>query len=123
MRAGDVIVAVGDEQITSYWDLVQAVQAHKPGSEVELTVIRERSEETLSAKLDESKGRAQYFGPGAFRQWKKFWPHGLPGPEMFEDLEEDLGDAAEDVRRELRRLKERLEDLERRLERLPRQRR
>ena len=41
LQQGDAITAVGDTEISNYQDLVEALAAHSPGDEVELTVMRD----------------------------------------------------------------------------------
>jgi S1-C subfamily serine protease len=50
---GDVIVAVGDEEIASMLDLQNAIRAHRPGDEISLTVLRDGREESVAVTLGE----------------------------------------------------------------------
>ncbi len=51
MQPGDIVVAIDDEPITSAEDLLAVLRGRDPGDEIELTVVRDDGEETLSATL------------------------------------------------------------------------
>ena len=59
MAGGDVITAVDGESITSIEELVNAVQAKEAGDEIELTILRDGKEETVTAELAIRPGAAQ----------------------------------------------------------------
>lgn len=50
---GDVITAIDGEQIEGFDDVIAAVDAHEPGHELELTVLRNGEEQTISVELGE----------------------------------------------------------------------
>lgn len=69
LRAGDVIVRVGEEAVEDPGDLMRAISRAEPG-DVELRIIRDGQERTLRADLPErgeaarhGSGNAFYFGP------------------------------------------------------------
>ena len=51
LEAGDVIVAIEDEEISSAADVGEVIAALEPGDEVELTIVREGRERTIRATL------------------------------------------------------------------------
>ena len=51
LRPGDVIVAVGDQTVSGAASLSRLVGDHAPGSQVELTVVRDGDERTVVATL------------------------------------------------------------------------
>jgi putative serine protease PepD len=51
IQAGDVIVAVDGEPITSNEDLGPAIAQHEPGDEIEVTIERGGDEQTLTAEV------------------------------------------------------------------------
>ena len=53
LQANDVIVRVGDHDITTSQDVVQAVRAYEPGDQVEVVVNRDGDELTLGVTLAE----------------------------------------------------------------------
>ena len=56
IRLGDVIVAVDDKAVDSSDDLFTALQDHKVGEIVTLTVIREGEKQDIKVTLDEGNG-------------------------------------------------------------------
>jgi len=56
VRAGDVIVKVGDEKITDRTDLSRAFR-QKAGSSIAVVVLREKREQTLTVKVPERRER------------------------------------------------------------------
>ena len=55
MRAGDIILRVGDRNVTSQLDIERALLGHKAGEVVAVTVTREGGEENLSLALAKAK--------------------------------------------------------------------
>ncbi|WP_103529362.1 S1C family serine protease [Streptomyces sp. SM12] len=53
LRAGDVIIAVAEEQVTDVVSLAEALASHQPGDTVEVTWERDDNEESAKVKLDE----------------------------------------------------------------------
>jgi serine protease Do len=56
VRSGDVIIEVNGKKVESASDVVRTVGFAKPGDETRLTVWRDRSRHTLTAKLGEQPG-------------------------------------------------------------------
>ncbi|MDQ2653669.1 MAG: trypsin-like peptidase domain-containing protein [Chloroflexota bacterium] len=56
IRAGDIIVAVGNDRITAQTTFTEVLFAHAPGETVPVTVIRNGREQTLQATLAERPG-------------------------------------------------------------------
>ena len=53
VRQGDIIVALGDDQVKNTGDLLGALRDYRPGDAVELAVVRDDDEQTLNATLGE----------------------------------------------------------------------
>ena len=53
VRQGDIIVALGDDQVENTGDLLGALRDYRPGDAVELAVVRDGDEQTLNATLGE----------------------------------------------------------------------
>ena len=53
LQPGDVIVSFGETEIESVEDLFAALREHAPGEEVDVVLVREGDEQTLSVTLDE----------------------------------------------------------------------
>ena len=72
MRAGDVIVGVGDESIEDTGDIGSALSDHDAGDEVSVQVIRNGSERTMKIKVARRpgpSGRRGALPPGTNREW------------------------------------------------------
>ena len=52
LRAGDVVLKVDDEVISSVDGLVATIRGYRPGEEVTLTVLRDGETLTMKATLD-----------------------------------------------------------------------
>ncbi len=53
VRRGDVITAIGGEEVASYGDLLGALRDYQPGDTVDLTIVRNGDERTLDVTLGE----------------------------------------------------------------------
>jgi serine protease Do len=53
VRQGDIIVALGNDQVENTGDLLGALRDYRPGDAVELTVVRDGEEQTLNTTLGE----------------------------------------------------------------------
>jgi S1-C subfamily serine protease len=53
IREKDIIVAVGDEEITSITDLTRALRGYEPGDKAKLTIYRAGQYQTILVVLDE----------------------------------------------------------------------
>lgn len=51
LEAGDVVTAVGERQVDDATELAAAVRALEPGDEVEVTLVRDGEEQTVTATL------------------------------------------------------------------------
>ena len=51
IKTGDVIVRIGDQDVTSVEDLFSAIRAHKVGDTVQMVVVRGKAKTTLSVTL------------------------------------------------------------------------
>ena len=57
LKAGDVIVRLGDEKLSDRSDLARILE-NKP---VAVTIVRNKSEQTLSVQLEQPRGRPSIF--------------------------------------------------------------
>ena len=55
MKKGDIIIKLGDEDISSVAEFRYALYKHKSGEEVEVKYIRDSQEATIKVKLTENK--------------------------------------------------------------------
>ena len=51
VRAGDIVVAAGDDAVHTAEDLVEAVRQADPGDDLDLAVVRNGDETTITATL------------------------------------------------------------------------
>ena len=58
LRPGDIITAVNGEKIKSYSDVPRLISFTKPGTKASLTVLRGKSEQTVSVTVGSSDGSA-----------------------------------------------------------------
>ena len=55
IAAGDIITKVGDKDVTSYSDLVDAIKQYHAGDQADIVVFRSGQSKTLSVTFDEAK--------------------------------------------------------------------
>lgn len=75
LESGDVILAVADTDVNRPSDVLRALRDADPGSEVVLTIKRERRDRTLTATVPERRLGALHFGHPAVA------PRPVPHPE------------------------------------------
>lgn len=56
LQEGDLIIQVGDDAVQSNTDLAAAIRAHQPGDTVDITLVRNGQETTVSATLVSAEG-------------------------------------------------------------------
>jgi serine protease Do len=54
IRRGDIVIAVGNDEVQSSGDLISALRNYQPGDTVQLTVLRDGQKEELQVNLAES---------------------------------------------------------------------
>ncbi|MCP4573909.1 MAG: PDZ domain-containing protein [bacterium] len=132
LRAGDVIVKMGDEDIASASDVTSAMQHTEVDQEIEVKVKRKGKTETFDVKLGEMPDdffgkNIQFFGDGdnyrivapkmlrrmphMQRQMRVHAPEHLEVIREFHDQDDDL----DEVREELEQLRMELKDLQKEL--------
>jgi serine protease Do len=79
LRAGDVIIRVGDQQVHDTSDFTHALHSHSGAGSVSVAVIRDRKEQTLTLTLPERK------------QSGEMMEESLDGAEEGVEMEIDLG--------------------------------
>lgn len=65
LRAGDVILAIGDRDIKGTGGLSRVVRSHEPGDEVPLRILREGKRKTIKVTLGEREKRRAFVAFGA----------------------------------------------------------
>lgn len=113
IKRGDVIVQVSGESIEDSGDLVDAMRNTKPGSKVDVVVLRDGVRKTVKVEVAKRPRDMVMVAPG-FR-WRSNgmdadqMPGMMPGPEFRQEME-DLRKELDDLKRELRDLREELDD-------------
>jgi len=79
LRAGDVIIRVGDQQVHDTSDFTHALHSHSGAGSVSVAVIRDKKEQTLTLTLPERK------------QSGEMMEESLDGAEEGAEMEIDLG--------------------------------
>ena len=100
LRAGDIIIEVGDKGIDDVGDIGRALRDNDAGDNVEVKVVRNGSERTLDVKLDER--------PGARRGRRGFYLPGAIGPEVRLAIEKSIREAMETAHKAMREANEAL---------------
>jgi len=111
LKAGDVIIAVGDEEVEEQDDIIEEIREREEGEVVEIVVVREGRIKTFTAELAtrETDMHQELFmmKPGMEKQHKKMMkimPHfGKKHDGMKEELEE--------MRKELDELRKEMEEM------------
>lgn len=80
LKAGDVVVAIGDDSITTVSDVHRTLGKYKPGDALSVSVLRDRLEESVqavlgSARPDTSQSKAM--------QKHGYYHHGFHGPQRM----------------------------------------
>ena len=130
IKAGDIIIRVDRREIEDHNDLIRAINRYDPGEEVEIKIIRDKSEETIKVTLEEGNGRIQqHFSvhPENFEVYVPEMEFDIPEmhirvPEIdaksLEEMEELEERISEEVEIHSDELNEELEKLEEELEKL-----
>ncbi|HEX7343127.1 MAG TPA: PDZ domain-containing protein [bacterium] len=123
IKAGDVMVKIGDEEVSKPADLREAICGKKAGDEVAVNFLRDGQERTLKvalAEMPKERCEMKCFG-GKGTNW--FGPEGLDlediGPRIERHVRElpmHLEGSMEDMQKQLEQLKEELEKLKLKLE-------
>jgi len=118
LQAGDVIVALGGEDIEDTMELREEIGEHDEGDEVTVAVMRDGKEKSFQATLEKSPESDQL---AVTRKLEK-WPHkmhklhiGAPDEDMVDIyLEKELDE--EELEERLEELEEKLEALQEKLD-------
>jgi len=88
LRAGDVVVELEGEPVASANELSNRVAMYKPGTKVELVIVRSGKRKTVTAKLDKRPEGGPTAGGGRVETQEQL---GLSVQTLTKDLAEDLG--------------------------------
>jgi S1-C subfamily serine protease len=113
IKAGDVITSVGEDEVGSKDELIDAVQDIEPGESFEVTVIRQKK----TMKLD---GEMQENAATAYVRALKAYPRTIKMPHFEKHHFEFSDDEMEALKKELEELREELEEMKKELKRVER---
>jgi len=123
LKAGDVIVKIGDEDIEDIGDLVEEVRSHDPDTEVEIKIVRKGKKKTLKATLGEKEYHdwgpwikdfdlnfdEEDFDPGNIKELIK---------ESLKDLDIHVDMGREELEKNMQQLKEEMKKLKEEMKKL-----
>ncbi|MDP8228014.1 MAG: PDZ domain-containing protein [Candidatus Electryoneaceae bacterium] len=107
LKTGDVIVKIGDEDITSSDDVFQAIRSHEPEEEVTVKVIRKGRRKSKTVTLGEVPNPME----GISIDHEGLIHIQESVREALEGMEIHLQGAGEELREELYRLREEMEEI------------
>ncbi|MFH2055559.1 MAG: PDZ domain-containing protein [bacterium] len=123
LKAGDVIVAVDGHKVETPSDVRELLAEHEEGEQAELTVVRERQEQTFAVEVEDlgiyGLGSLDFSKLPQLRKLDRY--HNVPNFQMpnFQWWSgEQRGPRTEDLESHLEILDDQLRQLERKLERL-----
>lgn len=99
LQAGDVIVRVGQEEVSSVGGLRRALASEREGKQVMLTIVRSRREQTIKVELEEPRR----YSPRRTAEFDVVVP-----PERWAQYEMKLGAAAEEMEQHLQGVEEKI---------------
>jgi len=120
LQAGDVIIQFGKEEVEDTHDLMRAISRYEDGDEVEVKIIRDRKEKTLTVMLVEKTGRFRYHfksGPEKYQFYIPEMEIEIPEidreelEELHEKLREEFNLHEEELKEELENLNEELKQI------------
>jgi putative serine protease PepD len=56
IQVGDIVTALGEQEVRGSGDLLSALRRYEPGERVEVAVLREGTQERISLRLGEREG-------------------------------------------------------------------
>ena len=127
LKAGDIIIKFGRKEIEDPHDLSRAIDRYDPEEEVEVKIIRDKSEKIIKVTLGEAKGRLPRhfdFQPEHFDMYVPEIEFAVPEmhieiPEiemqeleqLHHKLEEEIEIHSDELNEELEKLEEELQEL------------
>lgn len=115
VKAGDVVVQVGDEDVSSVDELRESVEDYEEGDEFAIHVIRKGKKKTLTATMDEVESAFHWSGKPYVWNYRQHVPkvhkYRMRVPRVELDIEDDLREELEEMKKELKEMKKELEEL------------
>lgn len=115
VKAGDVIVKVGEEEVKSVDALRESVGDYEEGDEFDIQVVRKGKKKTLKATMDETDTAFRWSGRPDVWMFDRHAPGGqqyrIRPPRVGVDIDEDLREELQDLREELEKMKKEIKEL------------
>jgi serine protease Do len=115
VKAGDVIVQVGDEDVSSADELRESVEDYEEGDEFAIQVVRKGKKKALTATMDEVENAFSWSGePNVWkfkRHMPKMYKYHMRTPHVELDVDDDVREELEEMRKELKEMKKELKEL------------
>jgi serine protease Do len=115
VKAGDVIVMVGDEDVSSVDALRESVEDYEEGDEFPIQVVRKGKKKTLTATMDEPEGVFHWSGDPHLWNYRYHMPkmhkYKMQVPRMELDVDDDVREELEELKKELKEMKKELNEL------------
>jgi predicted metalloprotease with PDZ domain len=113
--AGDVIVKVGEEKVTSVDDLRESVEDYEDGDEFPIQVVRKGKKKTLTATMDDSANVMYWSGEPNVWNFRKHAPgmykYRVDVPRVKVDVDDDIREELDQMKKELKAMRKELKEL------------
>jgi len=115
VKAGDVIVMVGDEEVSSVDALRESVEDYEEGDEFAIQVVRKGKKKTLTATMDEAENVFHWSGEPNSWNFRQQLPNmhqfRMRAPHVDIDIDDELREELEEMKKELKEMKKELKEL------------
>jgi len=115
VKAGDVIVKVGDEEVSSVDELRESVEDYEEGDEFAIQVVRKGKKKTLTATMDEVESVFQWSGKPNSWGFRQHVPNvrqfHMRAPHVDLDIDDEIREQLQDLKKELDEMKKELKEL------------
>jgi serine protease Do len=124
IKAGDVIIAVGDDEVTGYGDVGEFIREMNPGDSVTVKVLRDKKELSLAVVVgkrdDEAFGYIHQYKPGSgydiyLPKVKRQLRGSYDNLGVYFDKDK-LDDEMTRLRKEMQKMQEELKEIKRKME-------
>ena len=106
IKAGDVIIKVADRDIKNNRDLVRSVNYYDPDEKVEITLVREKKEKSITVKLGEKEGFGNFRFYGLDGELIEIpeMDFTVPEIEVHTEFDENAEDHLEEIQEKLQKM-------------------
>jgi serine protease Do len=115
VKAGDIIVKVGDEEVSSVDALRESVEDYEEGDEFAIQVVRKGKQKTLTATMDDVENVFHWSGKPNSWNFRQPMPNvqkfHMRAPHVNLDIDDELREELEEMKKELKEMKKELKEL------------